>query len=134
MGTSEESGETGGIAWRRLGAGPPLLLINGYAASSADWDPAFLEVLASASTVICPENRGIGNSEKVESGLSIEGMAADCLAVLEASGIESADVAGWSMGGYIDRRSGDPPRETPDSSPTSSPIRGWPAFPEPVTR
>ena len=35
-------GGTTGIAWRRLGEGPPLLLINGYAATKDDWDPAFL--------------------------------------------------------------------------------------------
>jgi pimeloyl-ACP methyl ester carboxylesterase len=34
------------FAWRALGAGEPLLLINGYAASSADWDPMLLGALA----------------------------------------------------------------------------------------
>jgi pimeloyl-ACP methyl ester carboxylesterase len=29
------------FAWSELGEGPPLVLVNGYAASSADWDPTF---------------------------------------------------------------------------------------------
>ena len=34
------------LAWRELGAGEPLLLLNGYAGAKADWDPVFLERLA----------------------------------------------------------------------------------------
>lgn len=29
------------LAWRTVGAGLPLLLVNGYAATSEDWDPGF---------------------------------------------------------------------------------------------
>jgi hypothetical protein len=40
--------EIGGrrIAWRSLGEGRPLLLLNGYAATAVDWDPGFLAALA----------------------------------------------------------------------------------------
>ena len=34
------------IAWTRRGDGPPLLAINGYAATAGDWDPTFLDELA----------------------------------------------------------------------------------------
>ena len=106
MGEAEESaGETPGpagkIAWRKIGSGPPLLLINGYAATGADWDPAFLEGLSATSTVILPDNRGMGGSGSDGTELSIEGMAEDAVALLDDLEIESADVAGWSMGGFI---------------------------------
>ena len=29
----------GEVVWTRHGEGPPLLLVNGYAATGADWDP-----------------------------------------------------------------------------------------------
>ena len=62
-GTEERfDGGSTGIAWRRLGEGPPLLLVNGYAATKDDWDPTFLGGLAEKSTVICPDNRGVGQS------------------------------------------------------------------------
>lgn len=32
------------LAWRTVGVGSPLLLVNGYAATSEDWDPVFLEL------------------------------------------------------------------------------------------
>jgi pimeloyl-ACP methyl ester carboxylesterase len=50
------------LAWRTVGSGAPLLLINGYAATAEDWDPAFLDGLAESFEVICPDNRGVGFS------------------------------------------------------------------------
>ena len=106
MGQAEESagespGPAGKIAWRRIGSGPPLLLINGYAATGSDWDPAFLDGLAGASSVVLPDNRGMGGSATDGTKLSVEAMAGDAVALLDGLGIESADVAGWSMGGFI---------------------------------
>ena len=89
------------ISFREIGAGPPLLLLNGYAASAADWDPTFLDELARGSRVICPDHRGIAGSLPLDGKLSVEGMAQDVADLLDAEGIETADVAGWSMGGFV---------------------------------
>lgn len=102
--THESSGPAGCITFDRIGEGPPLLLINGYGASRADWDPGFLEALASTSTVYCPDNRGIGESDFGDGTLSIELMAGDMLSLLDSLGLERADVAGWSMGGFISQQ------------------------------
>jgi len=91
------------IAHRSVGSGPPLLLINGYAATGADWDPTFLAALAESFEVICPDNRGVGGSEAGEGELTIDAMAADCEALL-ALEIERSAVVGWSMGGFIAQR------------------------------
>jgi pimeloyl-ACP methyl ester carboxylesterase len=80
---------------------PPLILVNGYAATVADWDPAFLDQLSRDHDVICPENRGMGTRELGEGELTIASMAADVVALLDERGIASAPVAGWSMGGFI---------------------------------
>jgi pimeloyl-ACP methyl ester carboxylesterase len=90
-----------GIAWRRLGSGPPIVLINGYAATKDDWDPVLLDTLGASSTVFCPDNRGVGDSEPAEGELTFAQMAADVVAVMDAEGLETATVAGWSMGGMI---------------------------------
>lgn len=89
------------LAVRVLGTGPPLVLINGYAASKDDWDPGFLEALGRTSTVVCPDNRGIGASPPAGGDLSVAEMAADVLALMDARGIDGADVVGWSMGGFV---------------------------------
>jgi 3-oxoadipate enol-lactonase len=91
------------IAWAAVGDGPPLLLVNGYAATAADWDPSFLGMLAARHRVICTDNAGLGRSElsgdEVVGGA--EGMAADMLALLDSLELERVPVVGWSMGGFV---------------------------------
>jgi pimeloyl-ACP methyl ester carboxylesterase len=99
--------ELGGrrFAWSAFGDGPPLLLLNGYAASSADWDPTFTAALARSFSLVCPDNRGMGASELGDpAALSIDAMADDCERLLDALGLERATVVGWSMGSYIAQR------------------------------
>lgn len=95
------------FAWRMLGAGPPLVLVNGYAAGSADWDPSFIDALAGSFTLICPDNRGIGDSELGDpAALSVDAMADDLQALLGELGLAPGQpaLAGWSMGGYVVQR------------------------------
>jgi pimeloyl-ACP methyl ester carboxylesterase len=92
------------LAWRVVGEGPPLLLVNGYAATGADWDPTFLTALAARFELICPDNRGMGESDLGSEPMSVDAIAADLRAVLEARGIETCPVAGWSMGGFAAQR------------------------------
>jgi pimeloyl-ACP methyl ester carboxylesterase len=92
------------LCWRRVGSGPPLLLVNGYAATGADWDPGFLAALTEGFEVLCPDNRGMGGSDLGSEPLSVDGLAADLRAVLEAAGVESCPVIGWSMGGFAAQR------------------------------
>ena len=89
------------IAWRTHGSGPPLLLLNGYAATGDDWDPTLIEGLAAAHTVVCPDNRGTGDSALGSEELTVAAMAEDAAGVLDELGVARAAVAGWSMGGFI---------------------------------
>jgi pimeloyl-ACP methyl ester carboxylesterase len=108
------------LAWRSLGDGPPLVLLNGYAATTLDWDPRFLAALAEQFEVVCPDYRGMGDSPlgdvaglptdaraaDVEglgdvAGLTIDALAADVEALLDALAIGRAPVVGWSMGGFV---------------------------------
>jgi 3-oxoadipate enol-lactonase len=89
------------LAVQYLGAGPPLLLLNGYGATKDDWDPAFRDALAAGSRVICPDNRGVGASPEAPPSLTVAAMAEDVIALMDARAIITAAVAGWSMGGFI---------------------------------
>ena len=82
----------------------PLLLVNGYAATGADWDPTFLAELGRAHQVICPDNRGLGGPPLGDGELTIDLMASDLEAFLDGRGIERLPVVGWSMGGFIAQR------------------------------
>lgn len=92
------------LAYRTAGDGPPLLLVNGYAATGEDWDPTFLADLAEFFELICPDNRGVGGSELGDEVLTIEGMAADLEALLDSLEIDRLPVVGWSMGGFVAQR------------------------------
>jgi pimeloyl-ACP methyl ester carboxylesterase len=93
------------LAWRDLGDGPPLLLVNGYAASSSDWDPVMLAALARSFTLICPDNRGMGESELGDPReLTIDAMARDLERLLDALALDRVALVGWSMGGFIAQR------------------------------
>jgi pimeloyl-ACP methyl ester carboxylesterase len=90
------------LAWRSLGSGPTLVLVNGYSATAADWDPTLLGALATSFQLICPDNRGVGDSQLGDPGeLSIEAMAGDLVSLLDVLGLEQAAFVGWSMGGFV---------------------------------
>jgi len=89
------------IAYRRIGNGPPLLLLNGFAATSLDWDPSFIDRLASSNQLILLDNRGIGASTDNGRPFGIGELADDAARVIDALGFDRASVLGWSMGGFI---------------------------------
>jgi pimeloyl-ACP methyl ester carboxylesterase len=92
---------TSQLSYRESGRGEPLLLINGYAAGKLDWDPRFIDALAVRSRVICPDNRGIGESPPGPDVIDVSTMADDVISLMDVLELEGANVAGWSMGGFI---------------------------------
>lgn len=94
-----QSGNTG-IWYETFGSGEPLLLIMGLSGTIQSWGLQIPE-LAQSHRLICLDNRGVGRSGKPLGPYSIEAMAADALAVLDAAGVDSAHVLGVSMGGLI---------------------------------
>ena len=89
------------IAYRRVGNGLPLLVLNGFAATTADWDPSFIDGLASSNELILVDNRGIGRSTDDGKPFDIARLADDAARVIDALGFEHTSVLGWSMGGFI---------------------------------
>jgi pimeloyl-ACP methyl ester carboxylesterase len=89
------------IHWDERGQGDPLVLIMGYAARSAHWGEEFRDLLARRFRVISLDNRGTGESDKPAEDWTMEDMAADVVAVMDAAGLRDAHVAGISMGGMV---------------------------------
>lgn len=89
------------IAWESTGSGPAVLLIMGLAYPGASWFRQ-VPVLADKHRVITVDNRGAGRTgDVVGAPYTVELMAEDCLAVLDAAGEEQAHVVGISMGGLM---------------------------------
>jgi 3-oxoadipate enol-lactonase len=90
------------IAYDRWGRrdGPPALLIQGLGTDSRGWA---LQRIAFGRRYRCfaPDNRGVGRTGAVPGRYSLDQMARDAVAVLDAEGVSRAHVMGASMGGVI---------------------------------
>ena len=78
----------------------PVLMIQGLGADKHGWDMQRIP-LALQYRVIALDNRGAGRSDKPFGHYSLEQMADDAIAVLDAAGAEKAHIVGASMGGAI---------------------------------
>jgi len=88
------------FAYRSIGTGLPIIMLNRFRGNLDTWDPAFLGVLAAAFNVITIDYSGIGLSTgKCES--DVLSMAKDVKAVAEALKLSKIIIVGWSLGGMV---------------------------------
>ena len=73
------------IVYRRVGKSRLLLVLNGFGATRADWDPSFIDRLASSNEVILLNNRWIGGSTDNGKAFHIAKLADDAAHVIETS-------------------------------------------------
>ncbi len=98
-----ERPDTARISWETDGPddAPAVLLIMGLAYPAAMWF-RLLPSLTERYRVIRVDNRGAGLTGDVPGApYTVETMAADCLAVLDAADVRTAHVMGISMGGLM---------------------------------
>jgi pimeloyl-ACP methyl ester carboxylesterase len=79
------------------GTGEPLILLHGGLCPAETWD-AQTAVLAEQYRVYVPERYGHGRTPDIEGPITYETMAQNTIEFIEALGIESAHLAGWSDG------------------------------------
>jgi 3-oxoadipate enol-lactonase len=87
------------LAARIEGSGPPVVLAHGVGADLGSWDRV-AERLNDRFTVVRADLRGHGRSSRIES-CRMADFVADLAAVLDAFGVKSADLVGFSLGGLI---------------------------------
>jgi pimeloyl-ACP methyl ester carboxylesterase len=84
----------------RHGQGPDVLLIAGLGDPAEAWQPQ-LEGLADRYLITAFDNRGAARTPLPEGPLSSATMADDAAALLRALEVQSAHVAGFSMGSAV---------------------------------
>lgn len=88
------------LAFQRQGEGePPLLILHGMFGSGRNWQ-TLARRWAAGRTVYTPDLRGHGASPHA-APLDYPHLAADVLALMDAQGIDVADLLGHSMGGKV---------------------------------
>jgi len=79
---------------------PALVLSNSLGTTHEMWEPQ-MAALTERFRVVRYDRRGHGQSEATDAPYTIEGLAQDSLAVMDAAGVDKAHWCGLSIGGMI---------------------------------
>lgn len=95
-------GPSARFTYRRLGptGAVPLVLVQRFRGTIDWWDPEFLDYLSAEREVILFDNVGIGYTTG-EPRDSVDGFAAGVIEFIEALGLSTVDLLGWSLGGIV---------------------------------
>ena len=96
-----EAGNAIEYAYRDQGASDvPLVLLQHFRGNLDNWDPALIDALAADRRVITFDNAGVGATTG-RTPSTIEAMAHDAIAFLEAIELERVDLLGFSIGSFV---------------------------------
>ena len=85
------------------GKGDPVVLLHGYPQTGQMWRKV-VPGLLDKFTVVCPDLRGYGDSDKPRDGYDKRGMAKDISEVMSALGFKSYSVVGHDRGARVAHR------------------------------
>jgi 3-oxoadipate enol-lactonase len=88
------------VAWSEWGAGEPVVLVHGMGDDHRAWRKV-LPWLALRRRVIAYDVRGHGETSLGSADGTLAQLARDLVALLDAVGLERADLCGFSLGGTI---------------------------------
>jgi pimeloyl-ACP methyl ester carboxylesterase len=88
-------------AYRDFGAGDvPLVLLQHFRGNLDNWDPALIDALAAERRVVAFDNIGVGGTTGTTPS-TVEAMAHDAIAFIDALGLERIDLLGFSIGSFV---------------------------------
>ena len=88
------------VHYVKMGEGPLLILLHGWPQTWYEWRKV-MPALADKFTVVAPDLRGLGLSEKTQIGYDKHTIANDIAALIKHLGERSAIVVGHDMGGKV---------------------------------
>ena len=88
-------------AYREIGTGAvPLVLLQHFRGNLENWDPRLVDALASGRRVVAFDNVGVGATSGTTPN-TIEQMARDAIAFIDALDAPRVDVLGFSIGSFL---------------------------------
>ena len=89
-------------AYRDVGRGDPvaLVLLQHFRGNLDNWDPSLIDALATRRRVVRFDNVGVGGTSGVTPN-TVEEMAHDAIAFLDAMNFERVDLLGFSLGSFV---------------------------------
>jgi pimeloyl-ACP methyl ester carboxylesterase len=82
------------------GDGTPLVLLQHFRGNLDNWDPALIDALAADRRVVTFDYPGVGGSTG-ETAHTVQQMAHESIAFMEALDIGQADLLGFSIGSFV---------------------------------
>jgi pimeloyl-ACP methyl ester carboxylesterase len=97
--TSERIATVNGvkIKYKTAGQGPVVVLLHGYTQTSHMWTP-LIPTLAASHTVIAPDLRGAGGSDRPQAGYDKKTLAKDIRSLVRQLGYERVQLVGHDIG------------------------------------
>jgi pimeloyl-ACP methyl ester carboxylesterase len=88
-------------AYRDLGEGDvPIVLLQHFRGNLDNWDPALVDALAPDRRVVTFDNVGVGATTG-RTPSTVEAMAHDAIAFIEAMDFQRVDLLGFSIGSFV---------------------------------
>jgi pimeloyl-ACP methyl ester carboxylesterase len=88
-------------AYRDVGTGDvPLVLLQHFRGNLDNWDPALIDDFAVGRRVVTFDNRGVGSTTGMTPN-TIEAMAHDAIAFIDAMRFKKVDLLGFSIGSFV---------------------------------
>jgi pimeloyl-ACP methyl ester carboxylesterase len=88
-------------AYRDLGASDvPLVLLQHFRGNLDNWDPDLIDALSATRRVVTFDNVGVAATTGTTPS-TIEAMARDAIAFIDAMGLDRIDLLGFSIGSFI---------------------------------
>ena len=88
-------------AYRDLGSSDePLVLLQHFRGNLDNWDPALIDALVADRRVVTFDNVGVGGTTGT-TPYTVEAMAHDAIAFVDALGLERIDLLGFSIGSFV---------------------------------
>jgi pimeloyl-ACP methyl ester carboxylesterase len=85
----------------RAGDGPPVLLLHGFPETHRSWDLQVPFLLEHGYSIVRPDLRGYGRSDRPDDGYEIENLARDIAALIRELGLAPVRLVGHDWGGGV---------------------------------
>lgn len=93
--------DNGTVGYTDHGDGPPVVFVHGFLFDKSMWKPQIEHFANEGYRVLCVDLLGFAESTAAAGSTPLEAHTAALLAVLDARGVATATVVGYSMGGQV---------------------------------
>ncbi|MDT4903512.1 MAG: hypothetical protein QOH52_1528, partial [Pseudonocardiales bacterium] len=88
-------------SYREVGEGQiPLVLLQHFRGNLDNWDPALIDALAAGQRVVPFNNVGVASTTGTTPN-TVDAMAHDAIAFIEAMNFQRVDLLGFSIGSFV---------------------------------